>query len=173
MKLVLIKSQTITFSMCWCWCLIVLLGSGWVVRLWQHIQHRRSSAPGSGRRWPEFRFEIMVQSKISFFVLCDLRHWPAANKKKFVGYRTSYVLCSVADPGCLSRIPDPDSHRRILVFLTQKFVYKLSEILSGMFIPDPDRGSGSWFFTHPGFRGQTKKEPDPGSGSATLVLCKY
>jgi hypothetical protein len=105
----------------------------------------------------------MVQSKISFFVLCDLRHWPAANKKKFVGYRTSYVLCSVADPGCLSRIPDPDSHRRILVFLTQKFVYKLSEILSGMFIPDPDRGSGSWFLRIPdsGVKQKRNRIPDP------------
>jgi hypothetical protein len=45
---------------------------------------------------------------------------------------TSQVITSVADPGCLSRnqdqkgsgsrIPDPDPHRRILVFLIQKVV---------------------------------------------------
>jgi hypothetical protein len=29
---------------------------------------------------------------------------------------------SVADPGCLSRIPDPDKHQRIYVFLTQKMI---------------------------------------------------
>ncbi len=34
-----------------------------------------------------------------------------------------------------------------------------------MFIPDPD------FFTHPGSRDQ--KAPDPGSGSATLVVDRY
>ncbi len=64
---------------------------------------------------------------------------------------------SVADLGCLSRIPDPNffhpgsrvqgekdsripdpySHQRISI-LTQKVVSKLSEIWSGMFIPDPD-----------------------------------
>jgi hypothetical protein len=52
-------------------------------------------------------------------------------------------------------IPDPnfsipDPHQRILVFLTQNIVSKLSEILSVMFIPDPDPVSGSLFFTHPG-----------------------
>jgi hypothetical protein len=42
-------------------------------------------------------------------------------------------------------IPDPGSKRsrirpasKNLVFLTQKIVFKLSEICSGMFIPDPD-----------------------------------
>jgi hypothetical protein len=52
---------------------------------------------------------------------------------------------SVADPGCLSRIPDPnfsvpdsgsrvkmiqdpDPHKRIKIFLTKKIVSKLSEI---------------------------------------------
>jgi hypothetical protein len=33
---------------------------------------------------------------------------------------------------------DLDPHKRIEVFLTQKIVYKLSEISSGMVIPDPD-----------------------------------
>jgi hypothetical protein len=52
-----------------------------------------------------------------------------------------------------SRIPDP--HQRSI--LTQKIVSNLSEIWSGLFIPDPDSGSGSWFFTH------------SGSGFATLL----
>ncbi len=62
---------------------------------------------------------------------------------------------SVADPGCLSRIPNPeltrsrirDPHQRIQVFLTQKTISKKSKIRSGIFIPDP----GSWlgFFFHP------------------------
>jgi hypothetical protein len=49
-----------------------------------------------------------------------------------------------------------------LSFLTQKIISKLSEIISGMFIPDPVLD----FFTHLGSR--VKKAPDPGSGSETL-----
>ncbi len=48
---------------------------------------------------------------------------------------------SVADPGCLSRIPETKN----LSFLTQKIISKLSEIWSWLFIP----GFKSWFFTHP------------------------
>jgi hypothetical protein len=33
-------------------------------------------------------------------------------------------------------------------------------MMAGIFIPDPDPRSESWFFTHPGSRGQ--KAPDPG-----------
>jgi hypothetical protein len=58
------------------------------------------------------------------------------------GSKTKTVNSSVADPGWLfririfpaqipnpeSKIPDPDPHKRILVFLSQKIVYKLSEI---------------------------------------------
>jgi hypothetical protein len=61
---------------------------------------------------------------------------------------------SVADPGCLSRIPDTnnsipdpgskrlripdlDPHRRLSIF-NQTIISKLSEIRFGMFIPDPD-----------------------------------
>jgi hypothetical protein len=52
-------------------------------------------------------------------------------------------------------IAGPDPHNRFKVFLIQKIVYKLY----GMFIPDPDIGSGSRiriliFFTYPGSRGQ-------------------
>jgi hypothetical protein len=60
------------------------------------------------------------------------------------------------------RIPEPDPHQRIYVFLALKTVSKLSEKLSGMFIPDPRSG----FFYHP--RSMVKITPDPGSGSATL-----
>jgi hypothetical protein len=40
----------------------------------------------------------------------------------------------------VKKIPDPDSDpfKIIQVLLTQKIVAKLSEICSGMFIPDPD-----------------------------------
>jgi hypothetical protein len=50
-----------------------------------------------------------------------------------------YTNFSIPDPrskGFL--IPDPESHQRIQVFLTQKIVSKLSEIGSGMFTLDPD-----------------------------------
>jgi hypothetical protein len=46
------------------------------------------------------------------------------------------------------QIPDPNLHQRILVFLTNQIVPKLSELLSGMSIPDPELD----FFTHPGSR---------------------
>ncbi len=68
-----------------------------------------------------------------------------------------------------SRIPgqtDSRIHIRIrnkeFTYLTQKMVSKLSEIWSGMFIPDPDLHLLP--IQDPG----VKKAPDPGSGSATL-----
>ncbi len=78
----------------------------------------------------------------------------------------------VADPGCLSRIPDPnfsipDSWFKvknipdpgpISVFLTHKIVSKLSEIWSWMFIPDPDLDL--WHVPDPG----VKKASDPRYG---------
>ncbi len=53
----------------------------------------------------------------------------------------------ITDPACLSRIrifsiPDPGSASKNLSILTQKIVSKLSEIWSGLFITDPDPGSG-------------------------------
>jgi hypothetical protein len=50
---------------------------------------------------------------------------------------------SVADPGCLSRshifsITDPGPPSKTLSIFTQKIVSKLSEIWSGLFIPDLD-----------------------------------
>ncbi len=64
---------------------------------------------------------------------------------------------SVADPGCFSRIwifsiPDPGSASKNLSIFTQKIVFNLSELWSGLFIPDPDLGSGFWVCTHPGSR---------------------
>jgi hypothetical protein len=91
----------------------------------------------------------------------------------------SCLAISVADPGCLSRIPDPNfsSGSRIQgqkdsrfdldfkYFFTLKIVSKLSENLSRMFIPDPDPD----FF--PILDPLVKKapDPDPGPGSATLL----
>ncbi len=60
---------------------------------------------------------------------------------------------------------DPGSASKNLNILITNIVSKLSEIRSGLFIPDP--GPGSWFFTHPRSRGQ--KGTDPGSGSATVA----
>ncbi len=86
-------------------------------------------------------------------------------------------MTSVADPGCFSRIPnpnfsilDPDPGSRVkkipdpgsgcasknLSILTQKIVSKLSEIRSWLFIPDPDPGSVILIF-------YPSRIPDPGS----------
>ncbi len=59
------------------------------------------------------------------------------------------------------RIPYP--HQKSYVLLTKKIVCKLSEIWSGMFIPDPDL---DFLLRIPNPGG--KKAPLPGSGSATL-----
>jgi hypothetical protein len=60
----------------------------------------------------------------------------------------------IPDPGSKKfRIPDP--HQIIKEILNQKTVFKLSEIRSGMLIPDPDLDCLSIL--------------DPGSGSATLI----
>ncbi len=65
------------------------------------------------------------------------------------------VRGSVADPGCLSwsrgfRIPDPDPHQRIKVFLTLKTVSKLSEKI----IWDVHPVTRVWIFFYPGSRRQ-------------------
>jgi hypothetical protein len=59
---------------------------------------------------------------------------------------------------------DPHPHQRIYVFLTQKTVSKLSEKLSGMFIPDPD------FSPIPDPDPGVKKALDPESASLALRL---
>jgi hypothetical protein len=51
-----------------------------------------------------------------------------------------------------SQIPDPGSSSKNLSILTQKIVSKFSEILSGLFIPDPDPGFLP--IPDPGSRGQ-------------------
>jgi hypothetical protein len=90
---------------------------------------------------------------------------------------------SVADPGCLSWIPDQNfshpgswaqsqKHPRFgsasknLSILTQKIVSKLSKIWSGLFIPDPDP---DFFFFLPIPDPGVKKASNPGFGSATLL----
>ncbi len=85
---------------------------------------------------------------------------------------------SVSDPGCLSRffhpvfririfsIPDTGSTSKNLSILTQNIPSKLSEIWSGLFIPDPDPDSVS--IPDPGSRGSKRHRiPDPRSCSAT------
>jgi hypothetical protein len=60
-----------------------------------------------------------------------------------------------------------------MYFNPKKMVSKLSEILSGLFIPDPDLEYGSGFFypsREPGSRGKKKHRiPDTGFKSATLM----
>ncbi len=135
-----------------------------------------------------------------------------------------HIIKSVADPGCLSRIPDPDfllipdlgsriqkqqqkrgvkkicciffckkkfhkienyrilflkcrikkfgpvsSFQRIVKLFTQKFFTKLSKI----WVWDPrirDPGSRKNLFRIPDLGPGVKKAPDPGSGSATLII---
>jgi hypothetical protein len=78
---------------------------------------------------------------------------------RFNRYRYRYIYISVADPGCLSRIPDPT------FFIPDSVSEKLSEIWSGLFIPDPGRIRILIFLyiPDPGSKGQK------GSGSATLI----
>jgi hypothetical protein len=67
----------------------------------------------------------------------------------------------------VKKLPDPGSASasKNLSILTQNIVSKLSEILSGMFVPDPD------FDFLPIPDPVVKKASDPGSGSATLLIC--
>ena len=71
------------------------------------------------------------------------------NSERGLRHNPKFLLkCSVADLGFFIpdpdpgskrfRIPDPDLHQRIEVFLTLKTVSNLSENLSGIYIPDPD-----------------------------------
>jgi hypothetical protein len=67
---------------------------------------------------------------------------------------------SIPDPSRVKKIADPvsGSASKNVSFFYPKIVSKLSEILSGMFIP----GLDFLPFSDPG----VKKAPDPGSGSA-------
>ncbi len=73
-----------------------------------------------------------------------------------------YMCCGFFHPR-IRIFAHPDPHQIILVFLTQINFSKLSEIRSGLFIPDPDPE----FFLIPD--PAVKKAPYPGSGSATLT----
>ncbi len=93
--------------------------------------------------------------------------------------RTRYILgfltTSVADPGCLFRIPDPNffhpgiriffipepQSKNLSILTPNKMVSKFSEIWFELFIPDPDPEFLP--IPDPG----VKKAPDP--GSATLL----
>ncbi len=79
-------------------------------------------------------------------------------------YLRAVLRISNAYPGSRIRI----RIKEFKYFNPKKIVSKLSEILSGMFIPDPDTESGSWFYSpipDPG----VNKAPDAESGSATLL----
>ncbi len=92
---------------------------------------------------------------------------------------------SVADPGCLSRIPDPDFYpsriqkqqkrkkisQNLILFnflnfprIIELFTQKIVTMLSIIWVWDPGSGKNLFRVPDPG----VKKAPDPGSGSATL-----
>ncbi len=76
--------------------------------------------------------------------------------------KETWSTSSVADQGRLSRIqifpiPAPGSASKNLSILTQKIVSKLSEMCSGLFIPDPG----------------VKKAPDPGSATLSTIQLAY
>ncbi len=85
-------------------------------------------------------------------------------------------------PDPRSKFFHPGSALKNLSILTKKMVSQLSEKWSGFSTPNPDPGSGSWHFTHPGSwscisdpesRGQKGTGaliPDPGSRFATLEI---
>jgi hypothetical protein len=81
----------------------------------------------------------------------------------------------IPDPGSKFFYPGSGTASKNLSILTQKIVSKISEILSGMFIPDLDLdllpipypgGSKKHRIPDPG----VKKAPDPGSGYETLYI---
>ncbi len=83
-------------------------------------------------------------------------------------YRAHPEILRIRDvyPGSRIRIVSiPDPLQRIQVFQPIKLFFMLSEIWSGLFIPDPDPDFLP--IPDPGSRG--KKAPDPGYGSATLA----
>jgi hypothetical protein len=134
---------------------------------------------------------------------------PCLRASKLSPDQEGQVLSSVADPGCLSRIPDPDFYpsriqkqqqkrrvkkiccrtflcsykfhiienylflkcggkkmwanfQRIIELFTQKIAIKLSKL----WLWDPGSGKNLFLIPDSG----VKKAPDPGSGSATLVV---
>jgi hypothetical protein len=74
----------------------------------------------------------------------------------YPGSRLPVPTFSIPDPGSrVDKIPDPDQHQRVSVFLTQKTDTQFLKIKSGMFNPDP----GSWIILDQG----VKIAPEPGS----------
>ncbi len=77
------------------------------------------------------------------------------------------------------KIPGSTSTSKDLGILTQKIVSKLSEIWSGMFIPDPDAGSGSLFLNpyripNPGSKRHRIPEPQHWeNGKQKLIYNKF
>ncbi len=162
----------------------VLEGDKWPGERWAHLQ----ACEAAERNAPDLdlsrqflrRAQQSLGGESTFFVAIFL-HTQQPDCTRIQRLLNFSCGCSVSDPGCLSRIPDPNfSHprSRIRIFpirdpgsatknlsiLTQKTVSKLSEISSGLLIPDPD-----FFYPSripdPGH----KRAPDPGSGSATLA----
>ncbi len=91
-----------------------------------------------------------------------LNLWLAVLRIRDVYHGSRIRIFSIPDLGS-KRFRIPDSHQRISI-LTQKIVSKLSEIWSGLFIPDPDPDFLP--IPDPG----VKNAPDPGYGSANLQI---
>ncbi len=100
-----------------------------------------------------------------FRIWIRINHCPKIFNSIFVVLeRLGTLLISVADPGCLSRTPDPEFYpSRSPKLSSQKYEFGIRD-------PIPDLGSGKNLFRIPDPR--VKKAPDPGSGSATLLLMK-
>ncbi len=114
----------------------------------------------------DIKLFTVARPKFYVFLTNSLTRWETIYRRLWLARAGWFLsISSRADPGCLSRIwifsiPDPASKK--LSILTQKIVSKLSEIWSGMFLPDPDPW-GILIFTHHGSRDQKD------TGSATLV----
>ncbi len=81
----------------------------------------------------------------------------------------------VVYPGSRIRIFPSQIRIKEFKYFSTKKVSKLSEIGSGLFIPDLEPRSEYGFFTHPGSRIQVSKRHrilDPRSGSAALYVNK-
>ncbi len=130
------------------------------------------------KRWhPPFKIvHELGEARHLLLEFCRLAGPIVFHLKKLVCRRSVMVTSSVADPGCLTRIPDlfffspgseffpfriPDPHQRILVFLSKKLFLSSRKDDPGcssrirILIVYPSR------IPDPGI----KKAPDPGSGT--------
>ncbi len=93
--------------------------------------------------------ENSLQKEVVYGHNCNKNIWQWDYRSVFKFATSANILViSVADPGCLSRIPDPNfsipdswskrSASNNPSLFNPKIVSKLSEIWSGMFIPDPN-----------------------------------